>query len=110
MLRRSFLGALSVVSALPIVPDRVRLEYPPPMPSERNILFWYHVYSAIQRDRPMSTARARQQTVSELSLTDISEEKAAQILRLANDGVYETGDLPERWQGVFEEMEQEWSR
>jgi len=58
----------------------------------------------------MSTERARQQTVSELALEDISEEKAAHLLRLANDGVYETADIPECWRVMFEEMEQQLSR
>jgi hypothetical protein len=58
----------------------------------------------------MSTERARQQTISGLALEDISEEKAAHLLKLANDGVYETADMPECWRGVFEEMEQELSR
>ena len=68
-------------------------------------MFWYYVYAAIQRDRPMSTERARQKVVSELTLNNISEEKAVQILRLANDGVYEVEDLPGQWQDVFEEIE-----
>ena len=58
----------------------------------------------------MSTERARQQTVSELSLEDISEEKASQLLELANDGVYETADMPECWREVIEGMEQKVSR
>ncbi|WP_254768441.1 hypothetical protein [Salinilacihabitans rarus] len=58
----------------------------------------------------MSTERARQQTVSEVALEDISEEKATHLLRLANDGVYETEDTPECWRGMFEEMEQKLSR
>jgi hypothetical protein len=110
MFRRSFLKTASVVSTLPLVPDRLTPNDPPAVPSERSVLFWYHFYSAIQRDRPMSTERARQQTVSELALEDISEEKAAHLLKLANDGVYETADMPECWRGVFEEMEQELSR
>jgi Ran GTPase-activating protein (RanGAP) involved in mRNA processing and transport len=58
----------------------------------------------------MSTERARQQTVSEVALEDISEEKAIQLLKLAHNGVYETADMPECWRGVFEEMEQKLSR
>jgi hypothetical protein len=54
----------------------------------------------------MSTERARQQTVSEVALRDISEGRVAHLLRLANDGVYETADMPEGWLGVFEEIEQ----
>lgn len=110
MFRRSFLKTASVVSTMPLVPDRFTPNNPPVIPSERSVLFWYHFYSAIQRDRPMSTERARQQTVSEIALEDISEEKAAHLLRLANDGVYEPADIPECWRGVFEEMEQKLSR
>jgi hypothetical protein len=109
MFRRSFLKATSVVSILRFVPDRLTPDDPPAVPLERSLLFWYHFYSAIQRDRPMSTERARQQTVSELALEDISEEKAAHLVKLANDGVYETADMPECWRGVFEEMELELS-
>jgi hypothetical protein len=58
----------------------------------------------------MSTERARQQTVSEVALRDISEERAAHLLRLANNGVYETADIPECWRGVLEEMEQKLPR
>lgn len=110
MFRRSLLKTASVISTLPLLPDRLTLNDPPAVPSERNVLFWYHFYSEIQRDRPMSTERARQQTVSELSLEDISEEEAAHLLRLANGGVYETADIPECWRNVFEEMEQKVSR
>lgn len=36
--------------------------------------------------------------------------KAVQLLELANEEVYDTDDMPERWQGVFEEMEDDlWS-
>jgi hypothetical protein len=110
MFRRSFLKTASVVSILPLVPDRFTPNSQPVVPSERSVLFWYHFYSAIQRDRPMSTERARQQTVSNVALRDISEERAAHLLRLANDGVYETADMPECWRGVFEEIEQKQSR
>jgi hypothetical protein len=106
MFRRSFLKTASVVSTLPLVPDRLSPNNPPAIPSERNVLFWYHFYSTTQRDRPMSTERARRQTVSEVALEDSSEEKAAHLLRLANDGVYEIADIPECRRGAFEEMEQ----
>jgi hypothetical protein len=110
MFRRSFLKTASVVSTLPLVPDRLTPNSQPVVPSERSVLFWYHFYSAIERDRPMSTERARQQTVSEVALRDISEERAANLLRLANNGVYETADIPECCLGVFEEMEQKLPR
>jgi hypothetical protein len=36
--------------------------------------------------------------------------KAVQLLELANEEVYDTDDMPERWQGVFEEIEDDlWS-
>lgn len=70
-------------------------------------MFWYHFYSAIDRERPMSTERAREQTIDELDLTDLCDDEAIQLLKLANDGVYETGDMPERWHGVFEQMERD---
>lgn len=110
MFRRSFLKTASVVSALPLVSDRLTPDDPPAVPSERSVLFCSHFYSAIQRDRPTSTERVRQQRVSELSLEDISEEKASQLLKSANDGVYETTDMPECWREVIEGMEQKVGR
>ena len=106
MFRRSFLGALSTASALPIIPDRLDPAYPPALPSEGSLMFWFHFYSAIERDRPMSTERARKKTVEELTLQNITEAEAVRLLELANEGVYDTDDMPERWHGVFEQMEQ----
>jgi hypothetical protein len=57
-------------------------------------MFWFHFYGAIQRDRPMSTERAREQTVRELNLQNLTDE-AIQLLELANKGVYDTDDMPE---------------
>jgi len=34
------------------------------------------------------------------------EFRAVQLLELANEGVYDTDDMPKRRQGVFEEMEE----
>ena len=107
MFRRSFLAALSAASTLPLIPDRLGSDPPPEIPPEGNIMFWYHFYSAIERDRPMSTERAREQTVAELDLTNLADDQAVQLLKLASEGVYETSDMPERWHGVFERMEQE---
>lgn len=106
MFRRSFLGALSAASSLPLVPDLLGSDRPPELPSESSLMFWYHFYSAIQRDRPMSTDRARKKTVKELTLQSLTDDEAVQLLALANEGVYDTDDMPERWHSVFEEMEQ----
>jgi hypothetical protein len=107
MFRRSFISTLATISALPIIPNQLDPTYPPTVPSEGNLMFWYHFYSAIRRDRPMSTERAREHTIEELDLTNLADEEAIELLKLANDGVYETTDMPERWHGAFERMEQE---
>lgn len=68
-------------------------------------MLWFHFYGAIQRDRPMSTVQAREQTVEELNLQNLTDDEAVHLLELANEEVYDTNDMPERWQGVFKEME-----
>jgi len=55
MFRRLFLRVLSVVPSLPLTPDRVRKDERQPVPSEGNLMFWFHFYGAIKRDRPRST-------------------------------------------------------
>lgn len=67
-------------------------------------MFWFHFYSAIDRDRPMSTDRARRMTVDELDLDTLGDDEAVRLLELANDGVYGKPDMPEQWQGVFNEL------
>lgn len=104
MFRRSFLAALSTVSALPVIPDRLDPAHPPALPSEGSPMFWFHFYSAIDRDRPMSTDRARRMTVNELDLDTLGDDEAVRLLELANDGAYGKHDMPEQWQGVFDEL------
>ncbi len=106
MFRRSFLSTLPALSTLPLIPDRLLAEHRPAVPSEGNLMFWFHFYGAIQRDRPMSTERARKKTVEELDLQNLDDHEAVQLLKLANEGVYDTDDMPERWQGVFGKMEE----
>jgi hypothetical protein len=60
-------------------------------------MFWFHFYGAIQRDRPMSTEWAREKTVEELDLQNLTDAEAVRLLELANEGVYDTDDVPERW-------------
>lgn len=55
----------------------------------------------------MSTERARKKTVEELDLRNLDDDEAVQLLKLANERVYETDDMPGRWQGVFGEMEED---
>ncbi len=107
MFRRSFLSVLSAVPSLPLIPDRIRKDKRPPVPSEGNLMFWFHFHGAIQRDRPMSTERARKKTVEELNLQNLTDEEAVRLLEFANDGVYDTDDVPERWRTLFERLEQE---
>lgn len=96
MFRRSFLWGLSAASSLPLVRDPLGSGRPPELPSESSFMFWYHFYSAIQRDRPMSTDRARKKTVEELTLQSLTDDEAVRLIALANEGVYETNDMPER--------------
>jgi hypothetical protein len=44
-------------------------------------------------------------TLEELDLQNLNDDEAVRLLRLANDGVYDTDDMPERWQGLFGKME-----
>ncbi len=106
MFRRSFLSALSAVPAISIFPDQLQSNHPQAVPPEGNFMFWFHFYGAIRRDRPMSTVRAREKTVEELDLQNLTDDEAVRLLKLANEGVYDTDDMPDRWQGVFEEMEE----
>jgi len=69
-------------------------------------MFWFQFYGAVQRNRPMSTERVREKTVEELDLRNLNDDEAVRILKLVNEGVYDTDDIPERWQRVFEEMEE----
>lgn len=68
-------------------------------------MFWFHFYAATQRGT-LSTERAREKTVDDLELDSLTDDEAVRLLELANEGVYDTGDMPEQWQGVFEEMEE----
>jgi hypothetical protein len=49
----------------------------------------------------MSTERARKKTVEELNLWKLKKDEAVRLLKLANGGVYDTDDMPERWHSVF---------
>lgn len=104
MFRRAFLRTLSAVSTLPLIPDRLLLEQRPPVLSEDSLMFWFHFYGTVQRDRPMSTERARKKTVEELDLQNLNDDEVVQLLKLANEGVYDTDDMPEWWQSVFGKM------
>ena len=44
---------------------------------------------------PLITVRAREQTVKELNLQNLTDDEAIQLLELANEGVYDTDDMPE---------------
>jgi len=110
MFRRSFLSALSAVPVLPRIFDRPHPDQRPAVPSEGNLMFWFHFYGAIRRDRPMSTERARKRVVEELNLQNLTDDEAVRFLELANEGAYDTDDMPGRWSSVFEEMEENFSR
>jgi len=106
MFRRSFLNALSAIPVLPRILDRPHPDHRPAVPSEGSLMFWFHFYGAIRRDRPMSTERARKQVV----LQNLTGDEAVRLLELANDDVYDTEDMPGRWSSVFEEVKENFSR
>jgi hypothetical protein len=55
----------------------------------------------------MSTEWAREKTVEELNLQNLTDGGAVRLLELANEGAYDTDDVPERWRTLFERLEQE---
>lgn len=110
MFRRSFLADLSAVPVLPRIPDRFLPDQRPAVPSEGNLMFWFHFYGAIRRDRPISTERARKRVVEELNLQNLTDDEAVRLLELADEGVYDTDGMPGRWRNVFEEVEENFSR
>ena len=57
-----------------------------------------------------NTERARERVVEELNLQNLTDDEAVRLLELANDGVYDTEDMPGRWSSVFEEVEENFSR
>jgi hypothetical protein len=48
--------------------------------------------------------------VKELNLQNLTGDEAVRLLELANNGVYDTEDMPGRWSSVFEEVEENVSR
>lgn len=54
----------------------------------------------------MSTERARKRAVGKLNLRNLTDDEAVRLLELANEGVYDTDDMPGRWRNVFEEVEE----
>ncbi|WP_336034298.1 hypothetical protein [Halobacterium yunchengense] len=55
----------------------------------------------------MSTEWAREKTVEELNLQNLTDAEAVRYLQLANEGVYDIDDVPERWRTLFKRLEQE---
>ncbi len=53
----------------------------------------------------MSTERAREKTIEELELQNLSDDEAIRLLELAHQGVYELGDMPEKWLRIIESVE-----
>ena len=106
MFRRAFLSTLSMIPRIPLLPDRYQPEYPPRLPSEGSLMFWFHFYAATQRGT-LSTELARQEAVDDLELDTLDDDEAIQFLRLASDGLYDAEDMPEQWHGIFETMGRE---
>ncbi len=107
---RSFVSVLSITATHPVIPNRLNPAHPPAIPSEGSVVFWYHFYSAIERERSMSTEEAREQAVNEPNLTNLADNEAVHRLKLANERVYNSSGMPERWHGVSEEFEENLSR
>ena len=106
MFRRAFLSTLSAIPRIPLLSDRFQPEYPPKLPSEGSLMFWFHFYAATQRGT-LSTEWARQTAVDDLNLDTLDDDEAIQFLRLASDGVYDAEDMPGQWHSIFERMERE---
>lgn len=104
MFRRAFLSALSVIPRIPLLPDRFQPEYPPRLPSEGSLMFWFHFYAATQRGT-LSTEWAREKAVDDLKLDTLTDDEAIHLIRLASEGLYDAEDMPEQWHGIFERME-----
>jgi len=104
MLRWAVHSALAAIARLPLFPDRVHPDYPPELPSEGSLMFWFHFYAATQRGT-LSTAWARQEAVTDLDLDTLHDDEAMHLLRLASEGVYTAEDMPSQWHSIFEKME-----
>lgn len=105
MLRRAFLNVLAVLPAVS-VPERATPEQKTTSPVERedNHRFWFLVHSAATRNG-LSTERARARAVDELTLTDLTDDEAREVLQRAYDGVYTIDDIPERWRQVLRSID-----
>lgn len=71
MIRRAFLNALAALSTGSVPTRLFRPCYALSPPTERvnqegDMWFWYYVYSAVQKDRVMSTEESRDHAVSEM--------------------------------------------
>ena len=106
MLRRTYLKTLSALSTLPFAPD---VTPEPRLPSDRHVMFWYYFRSAIEYERPFSTARSREQVVEDLDFEQTTDEEALRVLELADAGRYSLEDMPDNWRSYFETVEQELS-
>lgn len=106
MFRRTFIKTLPSLSALPFFPNHTPSE--PRLPADGNLMFWFYFYSAVTKQRPMSTARSREHVVrEELDMASVTEQEAIRALELADAGHYTREDVPVTWRDYFEQVEAE---
>lgn len=106
MLRRTFIKILPSLSALPFLPNGKAPE--PQLPTDGNLMFWFYFYSAVTKQRAMSTAQSREHVVKEeLEMASISEQEAIDALARADAGYYTLDDVPATWRKYFEQVETE---
>lgn len=104
MLRRTYLRSLAGVSTLPFVPDRVNPE--PRLPSDRQLMFWFHFRQAIVRGT-LSTEQAREHVVKNMTFTRCSRDDALRALELAHEGYYGLDVVPREWREYWDRVERD---
>lgn len=107
MLRRSYLSLLSVLPTSSIIPEELsQSNDPPALPNEGDMWFWYYFFVATTREQVLTTEGSRKHVVNEMDLTTLSDAEALRILELASNVEYETDDMPDRWQRMFDKIDQ----
>jgi hypothetical protein len=86
MFRRTYLAAITHLSALPFVSSKEDEVEPTPTEviAEGNMMYWYYFRNAIKRDRVMSTPESRARAVQDVDLVQASDEEAIDLLRRAS--------------------------
>jgi hypothetical protein len=83
MLRRTYLRALTGLSALPFVPDCLD-PTPERLPADGQLVFGYHFRQAVVTDQGMTTERSQETVVEDQELSRCSRNDAKRALELAH--------------------------